>query len=156
MRKLLTSSRRDVSIIDSPSETEIVESLARARASVFVSTNEGFGLPAVESLHCGIPIVAHEQLPCLAGLPSAGQIRLPQVTVETVGAALMRLADDEEARTLWSDLEHLSLQTWAGYAASIAGWTKGISKLEPVLGIRTASTALFTSTDTEVRHEAGR
>ena len=61
------------------SDATIRYCLQRARALIFPSQHEGFGLPPIEALHCGIPVIVWRGLPALHGLPPAGQIRLDNI-----------------------------------------------------------------------------
>jgi len=112
----------DVEVIDNPSDDEIRGHLRQARASLFVSPNEGFGLPALETLFCGIPTVVSANLPSVSGLSDEGQIRLETVDVSSVAAALMRLRDEREIQVLWSAAAKLTLPRWKDFAISLATW----------------------------------
>jgi glycosyltransferase involved in cell wall biosynthesis len=112
----------DVEVIDNPSDDEIRGHLRQARASLFVSPNEGFGLPALETLFCGIPTVVSANLPSVSGLSDEGQIRLETVDVSSVAAALMRLRDEKEIQVLWSAAAKLTLPRWKDFAISLATW----------------------------------
>ncbi len=112
----------DIEIIDGPSDEQLRAYLREARASIFISPNEGFGLPALETLFCGFPTVLHADLPSIFGLPDCGQIRLPDVTVSTVAEAFTQLRDDHFAEALWRDAADLVLPTWREFAAALANW----------------------------------
>ena len=71
--------------------------LGRARALLFPSEGEGFGLPPVEALFCGIPVIVAAGLPALEGVPPLGQIRLSPPDRDNVAAALRTLFDDGAA-----------------------------------------------------------
>ncbi len=111
-----------VRTIEDATDDVVREVLGRARATVFIGTSEGFGLPAVESLAVGIPLVAWAGLPALIGLSEEGQIRLDAVTVETTREALERLLDDRVAEGLWQGAASLRLQTWKDFATAIGNW----------------------------------
>ncbi len=112
----------DVEVIDNPSDDEIRDHLRQARASLFVSPNEGFGLPALETLFCGIPTVVSANLPSVSGLSDEGQIRLETVDVSSVAAALTRLRDEREIQGLWSAAAKLTLPRWKDFAINLATW----------------------------------
>ena len=112
----------DVEIVDAPSDATLRDHIARARASLFISSSEGFGLPAVETLYCGLPTVVHAGLPALAGVPEGGQIKLRDLDVETVASAMARLDDDVEAERLWRGAAALTLPSWRDYATALARW----------------------------------
>ena len=126
LRQVVDYRGPDVEVVDAPSDAVLRHYVSRARASIFISTNEGFGLPAVETLYCGLPTVVHAELPALVGVPSDGQIKLPQLTTEAVAGAMASLDDDEEAARLWDGAATLDLPSWRDYAANLAQWVRAI------------------------------
>ena len=114
----------DVEIVDAPSDAMLRSCISRARASIFISSNEGFGLPAVETLYCGLPTIVHAGLPALAGVADGGQIKLPRVDVNALARAMARLDDDAEAERLWQGAASLALPSWRDYATSLAHWVR--------------------------------
>jgi glycosyltransferase involved in cell wall biosynthesis len=119
---LLENSRPDVLVLHEATDAEVGRRVAAAAGSVFISTHEGFGLPAVESLYVGVPVIAHERLPSLSGLPPAGQIRLSEVTVESVRTAMEALYRPGAAERLHAEAGQLRLPTWRDYAHEVAAW----------------------------------
>ena len=124
MEKLVAYQGPDVRIIDAPKDDELYSELRSARALVFTSTAEGFGLPALEGLACGFPIVVHAGLPAIEAIEGRGQIRLDEVSPQSVAAAFRRLRNDSEAARLWKEVATLSLPTWKGWANSLADWIR--------------------------------
>ncbi len=57
-------------------DEEVRDALRAAVALLFPSEGEGYGLPPIEALAAGIPVIVSAALPALDGLPDAGQIRL--------------------------------------------------------------------------------
>ncbi len=98
--------------------------LREARALVFPSEGEGYGIPPMEALHAGIPVVIAASLPAAHGLPSLGQIRLDPVTEDALLAAIRRLLDDAEAEQLWHEAAALRVPTWRDFAEAVAGWVQ--------------------------------
>jgi hypothetical protein len=78
--KLLHRLRQEnrFSYIRRASDATIWKRLQYVRALVFRSLHEGFGLPPLEALYTGIPMIVRKGLPALSGLPSAGQISVGQ------------------------------------------------------------------------------
>lgn len=102
------------------SDAQVRDVVTGARATLFCSDAEGYGLPPVESLALGVPVMVSERIPATAGLPPLGQLRLKEVEVASVRAALLRLLDDAEAARLRAEIAQLDLPTWKGHAESLA------------------------------------
>ncbi len=98
------------------------ESLRGARALLFPSEGEGFGLPPMKALYCGIPVIVASGLPALETVPALGQIKLSPPDVQGVTAALRTVLDDAAAARSWADAASVRLQTWRAFAADLAGW----------------------------------
>lgn len=107
------------------SDARVREIVTGARATLFCSDAEGYGLPPVESLALGVPVMVSERIPATAGLPALGQVRLQVVDLDSVRAALLRLLDDGEAARLRAEITQLDLPTWKGHAASLAATLGG-------------------------------
>ena len=52
------------------------KALASSRATIFVSSVEGFGIPPYESLFAGIPVIASKGIPSLDLLPPGGRLTI--------------------------------------------------------------------------------
>jgi glycosyltransferase involved in cell wall biosynthesis len=103
-----------------------------AAAGVFVypSFYEGFGLPVLEAMACGVPVVTYNvcSLPEVAG--DAAVLLDPPVSPETLAAALTRVLDDaafrrdlvargraRARRFDWRDTARATLEAYAGVPA---------------------------------------
>lgn len=124
LREVVDYRGADVEVVDGPADPVLRTYIERARASIFISSSEGFGLPAVETLYAGLPTVVHAGLPALAGLPGGGQIKLPDLTPASVAEAMSLLDDDETAARLWRGAAGLALPSWRDYASTLARWVQ--------------------------------
>lgn len=97
-------------------------SLASARVLLFPSEGEGYGLPPMEALAAGIPVIVSAALPALDGLPGAGQIRLHEADAPSIARAVRSVLDDATARRLWDEAAGFSLPTWRDFARAVADW----------------------------------
>lgn len=126
-----------VSVIEDPADADLARLVARARAVVFVSELEGYGLPATEALYAGVPVMVHRGLPAIDGLPDDGQLRLADLAPATIADGFDTLAPDAEIARLRDGARRLTLTTWVDYAPAVAGWVTE----SPPARRRTAKTA---------------
>jgi glycosyltransferase involved in cell wall biosynthesis len=121
--RLLVEQRRGrLAWLERASDRVVAEMIGTSRAAIFVSEAEGYGLPAVEALALGCPIVASADLPSLQGIPPTGQIRLDPVNETTLSEALDEIADPDTNHRLRNALRELTLPTWADCVRSMRGW----------------------------------
>jgi glycosyltransferase involved in cell wall biosynthesis len=115
----------DVTLTGQVSDDELAALYAGAHAFVFPSDDEGFGLPAVEALACGTPVVA-----CDA--PALREVLGPRATfvargdmegLLTAAAAAVRPAP-APPRWSWADAGRA---TWGVYAAAAAAHKQPVS-----------------------------
>lgn len=114
-------------LLDSATDEEVVAVLCKARATIFASEAEGYGLPPIESLAAGIPVIASDKIPSLAVLPPDGQIRLLDPTVEAIAEAVLTLQPDAAARRLWREAAALQVSDWSDFAAHTAEWCMSLT-----------------------------
>lgn len=122
MQRILQTPCPTVSIIEDPDDGQMATLIASSQGCLFPSQFEGFGLPALESLHLGTPVVVDARLPALSGLASDGQIRLASQGRDDLVEALMAISDRKTARRLRDAAATLKLPTWADYATRVANW----------------------------------
>jgi len=109
-------------------DTMLREVLQGARALVFASRSEGFGLPPLEALHAGIPVIASANIPSIAMLPASGQIRLSDAGATAIAAAVRDLEDDRTAARLWQEAASLQIRTWRDAAREFADWAQHLPR----------------------------
>lgn len=94
-----------------------------ARAFVFPSSHEGFGLPVLEAAACGVPVVC-TAIPALEELASTFARRVPAPAKPRALAkaldALLGEGADERARRLSAGLARAAELTWERCAAATA------------------------------------
>lgn len=122
MRKILESDCPTLTIVDDPDDARLADLIATAQGCLFPSQHEGFGLPAVESLYLGTPVMIDARLPAVSGLSPLGQIRLEGQDIETLAKALLVLSDPRQAAKLRAEAARLDLPTWDDYATQVAEW----------------------------------
>jgi glycosyltransferase involved in cell wall biosynthesis len=108
--------------IDDADDDGVLDAMSRSTALLFLSEAEGYGLPPMEALSVGCPVIVNQDLPALEGMPSNGQIRLKWVSPELVYAAVERLADPILNAEYRAAIETLELPTWERFASEIEHW----------------------------------
>jgi glycosyltransferase involved in cell wall biosynthesis len=86
-------------VIRNVSEDDLVELYGRAAVLAYPSFAEGFGLPLLEAMACGCPVVASTR----GSLPEVGgdaAVYAPPEDVEALAAQLLALLRDEGHRRL--------------------------------------------------------
>ncbi len=111
--------------VSDASDAEVAALFAEARATIYLSDAEGYGLPPVEGLAAGIPAIVGGEVPSVTELPQRGWARLPALSVEALVQVVERLNDDQQASALWADAATLVLPTWRGFGAAAADWLQG-------------------------------
>lgn len=79
------------------SDTDLRDLYAAARLVAYPSIYEGFGLPVLEAMSAGTPVVATED-PAIVEVSGGSAHLVPIGNPETLGAALAHLWDDEAER----------------------------------------------------------
>lgn len=115
-------------------EAEVAAELSHARATIYVSSVEGFGLPPVESLYLGIPAIVTRDIPSIQDIAGSGQIRLDSADPDGIADAVSLTADDDQASRLWDEAATLALGRWTDFAEQAFRWINSIAspKLQAV------------------------
>lgn len=108
------------------SDLDLVSILSSARATIMVSTLEGYGIPPVESLYAGIPVIVSNTMPSTRRLQPLGQIRVNPKSPDEIAAAVRKLLRDDVARSLWDEAATLPLPTWQDTAKQVREWATHI------------------------------
>ena len=104
------------------SDAKLCEVLREARATIFVSSEEGFGIPPLESLAAGIPVIVSSTLPSIKDLPAGGSIKIDPVSPAALCTAIEFLCIDANASKLWQAASHLAVPSWCDFVSGLSNW----------------------------------
>ena len=104
------------------SDAAIRDALRKARATIFVSSQEGFGIPPLESLAAGIPAIVSSALPSINDLPKGGCLKIETVSPGAICTAIEFIANDANAINMWQEARDLPIPTWRDFAAGLSNW----------------------------------
>ena len=104
-----------------PDDGAIRAHIERSRATIYVSAAEGYGLPPVESLWLGTPVIASRMVPSLEHL-SAGIRYIEPLNVVNLRRAVLDFLDDKYAREKMEEIAELNLPTWRSFTEEVLRW----------------------------------
>jgi len=105
-----------------PSDAQVIDLLRHTRATIYPSRSEGFGLPPLESLALGVPVIVTEDIPSVAMIPDHGQCRLAVPDAASIATAVEQFLDDDYHRRKCDEIRLLKLPTWRDVACRVAEW----------------------------------
>ncbi|MFT4028609.1 MAG: glycosyltransferase family 1 protein [Protaetiibacter sp.] len=111
---------RTIAIVEGISDDELAEAYAAARVQVFVSLHEGFGLPVVESLAAGTPVITSNRGSLAEIAAAGGCVVVDPDSVGEIADALRRLlTDDAERDRLRLEIAKRPQRSWDDYARTL-------------------------------------
>ena len=121
------NARRDSAFhfFSAPDDGAIRKHIEDSRATIYVSAAEGYGLPPVESLWVGTPVIASNNVPSLERLGSAGIHRVESLDVLSLRRAILAFVDDAYANRKVEEANGLNLPTWKSFTNQVLDWCSG-------------------------------
>jgi glycosyltransferase involved in cell wall biosynthesis len=107
-----------------PDDDQLRRCIDESRATIFVSGAEGFGLPPVESLWRGTPVIVSPGIPSVETIGSTGLHLVDPLTVEGLRKAVFAFLDDSYLKQKAVEALGLALPTWRSFAAEVAQWCR--------------------------------
>ncbi|MFT5384514.1 MAG: glycosyltransferase involved in cell wall biosynthesis, partial [Saprospiraceae bacterium] len=91
--------KSDILLLGYLEEEELSQILAAAKALVYVSLFEGFGLPILEAMHCDTPVITSNvsSMPEVAG---DAALLIDPNSIDAIAKAMERIQDKELAQSL--------------------------------------------------------
>jgi len=105
-----------------PSDELIRQHVMESLATIYVSAAEGFGLPPVESLRLGTPVIASSAIPSLEAIQPAGVHIVEPLNAPNLRDAVLAFLEGSYAKRKSEETLSLNLPTWRGFALEVAKW----------------------------------
>jgi glycosyltransferase involved in cell wall biosynthesis len=96
--------------------------IEQSRATIYVSAAEGYGLPPVESLWLGTPVIASTTIPSLKRLGPAGVHFVEPLNAVNLRRAVLAFMDDAYAKRKAQETLDLNLPTWRSFTEEVLRW----------------------------------
>lgn len=111
------------------SDRDLVGLLQRATAFAFPSLYEGFGLPPLEAMAAGAPVVASD-IPVMREVVGAAALLVPALEQRAWAHALTAIADDPTRRAAMAAAgrAHASVFTWDAAARTVLGVLERVAR----------------------------
>ena len=121
------SLKEDIIIINSVSEEELILYYNCACMLVLPSFYEGFGLPVIEAMACGCPVIA-SNVSSMPELGSDAALYIDPYDKNSIAAVIVKLIKDKRLRDelIWKGYERARLFTWASTAKKYLEVFRGI------------------------------
>jgi glycosyltransferase involved in cell wall biosynthesis len=105
-----------------PDDAAIRKHIEQCRATMYLSPVEGYGLPPVESLWCGTPVIASTTIPSLQRLGSTGIHYVEPLDVVQLRDAVLTFLGDDYANRKTAETAQLALPTWQAFTREVLAW----------------------------------
>ena len=96
--------------------------IEQSRATLYVSTAEGYGLPPVESLWVGTPVIASATIPSLKGRGSAGVHFVDPLDAVNLRRAVLAFLEGDYANRKTRETLQVKLPTWRSFTEEVLCW----------------------------------
>lgn len=118
--RAVKQSMGSIELLGYRSDEELMRLISEARATVFVSLAEGYGLPVAESLWLGRPCITSNIAPMTELASSGGCLTVSPFDRDEIEDALAAIATDRAIfDRLTKEIEGRKLKTWREYAMDI-------------------------------------
>jgi glycosyltransferase involved in cell wall biosynthesis len=117
----LTGEGRPVVVVSAPKDNIVAGAYHEASFSVFPSLNEGFGLPVVESLASGTPVISSNFGSMREIAEEYGGVLMvdPRDDASLIDAMRTLLTDAAALASLTEEARHVHPKTWDSYATEV-------------------------------------
>lgn len=105
-----------------PDDGTIRKYIEQSRATIYVSPAEGYGLPPLESLWCGTPVIASTTIPSLQRFGSGGVSYVEPLDAIQLRDTVLAFLDDDYANRKAAEAVQLDLPTWQSFTREVLAW----------------------------------
>lgn len=108
-------------------ESQLISIYQQALAMIFVSLHEGFGLPIVEAMACGVPVITSNSTSCKEIADDAAYL-VVATDIDAITKAMQKITNDEDLRNtlIQKGLERAQLFNWQNSAEKFYAILKNI------------------------------
>ena len=122
VHKLASDPKSGFQFEDAAGDDAIREYIEQSRATIYVSTAEGYGLPPVESLWAGTPVIASRAIPSLNGRGPEGIHFIDPLTAGELRNAVLAFNDCTYSDQKCAEAARLDLPTWESFSHEVLQW----------------------------------
>jgi glycosyltransferase involved in cell wall biosynthesis len=108
--------------LESAADAEVAEVVRTSTAMLYAGELEGYGLPPLEALAAGVPVITAESLPSLEAVQHEGVLTVGSFEVGTVAEAVVRACSADEQPRLRDAARATSVPEWATFVEALAVW----------------------------------
>ena len=105
-----------------PSDELIRQHVLESWTTIYISAAEGFGLPPVESLWLGTPVIASSAVPSLEAIKPAGVHIVEPLNAPNLREAALAFLEGTYATRKSEEAMSLNLPTWGSFSKEVAAW----------------------------------
>jgi glycosyltransferase involved in cell wall biosynthesis len=106
---------------DNASDRELNEIYLNASATLYISSEEGLGLPVLESLYLGIPCIVNHSIPALEFVKCGGVIQI-QPSFQELYDSIISLTDHHVLQSAKDAIDIKTLPTWHSVISILHNW----------------------------------
>ena len=122
--KMAADKNSGLRFVSGPDDGTVRSELENARATVYLSLAEGYGIPPMESLWLGTPVIASRSVPSLQRHGDEGIHYVDPLKPELLRRAVLDFLNDDYAARKTSEAANSELPTWEGFAHEVLDWCR--------------------------------
>jgi len=108
--------------IEAPSDQVLRDSIIKSRCTIYASENEGFGLPPLESLSLGTPVIVGNHIPSIENLTEDGMIKLREINHSILEQAISQMTNNSFAKEKQIKTKDLNIPKWTDLGKKVEEW----------------------------------